>query len=50
MATGWAIDDPVLRFRVLGSERGFDLAASDRWVLVSSPDCSLHLDDPSDQV
>src|SRR5829696_602980 len=49
-ATGWAINDPVVRFRVLGSERVFDLATSDRWVLGSSPECSLHLDDPSGRV
>lgn len=49
-AAGWAIDDPVVRLRVLGSERVFDLAASDRWVLGSSPGCSLRLDDPSGRV
>jgi hypothetical protein len=46
-ATSWAITDPVIRFRIHGSERVFDLAASDRWMLGSSPECSLHLDDPS---
>ncbi len=49
-ATGWAINDPVIRFRVLGSERVFDLAASDRWMLGSAPDCSLQLEDPSGRV
>lgn len=48
--TGWAIDDPVVRFRVLGTEHVFDLAASHRWVLGSSPDCSIQLDDPSGRV
>lgn len=49
-AAGWAIHDPVLRLRVHGSERALDLTASDRWVLGSSPECSLHLDDPSGRV
>jgi pSer/pThr/pTyr-binding forkhead associated (FHA) protein len=40
------IDDPVIRLRVLGSERVFDLATSDRWLLGSSSGCSLRLDDP----
>jgi hypothetical protein len=43
----WAIDDPVIRFRVLGTERVYNLAASDRWMIGSAPDCSLRLDDPS---
>jgi hypothetical protein len=49
-AIGWAINDPVSRFRVHGSERVFDLATSERWVLGSSSGCSLHLDDPSGRV
>jgi hypothetical protein len=49
-AAGWVINDPVIRFRVLGSERAFDLAASDRWMLGSAPDCSLSLEDPSGRV
>jgi len=49
-AAGWAIDDPVIRLRLLGSERVFDLATSDRWLLGSSPRCSLRLDDPSGRV
>jgi Inner membrane component of T3SS, cytoplasmic domain len=49
-AIGWAINDPVIRFRVVGSERVFDLTTADRWVLGSSPECSLHLDDPSGRV
>jgi hypothetical protein len=49
-ATGWAINDPVVRFRVLGTERVFDLAGSHRWVLGASPDCSIQLDDPSGRV
>jgi FHA domain-containing protein len=49
-AAGWTIDDPVIRLRVLGSERIFDLAASDRWLLGSSPGCALRLDDPSRRV
>lgn len=44
---GWNITDPVVRFRIHGTERSFDLAASERWLLGSAPDCSLHLDDPS---
>ena len=48
--TGWAINDPVIRFRILSSERVFDLSTSDRWVLGSSPECSLRLDDPSGRV
>src|SRR6187402_3538418 len=49
-ATGWAITDPVVRFRELGTERVFGLAASHRWVLGASPDCSIQLDDPSGRV
>jgi hypothetical protein len=49
-AAGWTIDDPVIRLRVLGSERVFDLATSDRWLLGSSRGCSLRLDDPSRRV
>lgn len=47
---GWALNDPVVRFRVQGSERVFDLATSDRWVLGSSSDCSVRLDDFSGRV
>jgi hypothetical protein len=47
---GWVIDDPVIRFRVLGSERVFDLGTANRWMLGSSPACSLRLDDPSGRV
>jgi hypothetical protein len=46
----WTIDDPVTRLRIYGSERAFDLAPSDRWVLGAAPECSLHLYDPSGQV
>jgi Inner membrane component of T3SS, cytoplasmic domain len=49
-ASGWVINDPVIRFRVVGSECVFDLTTADRWVLGSSPECSLHLDDPSGRV
>jgi hypothetical protein len=49
-AIGWTIKDPVIRFRVLGSARVFDLAASDRWMLGSAPDCSLQLEDPAGRV
>ena len=49
-ATDWTITDPVIRFRVHGSERVFDLASADRWVLGSSPECSLQLDDPSGRI
>jgi FHA domain len=49
-ATGWAITDPVIRFRVRGSERVFDLASANRWILGSSPECSLRLDDPSGRI
>jgi hypothetical protein len=47
---GWVIDDPVIRFRILGSERVFDLATGNHWVLGSSPESSLRLDDPSGRV
>jgi pSer/pThr/pTyr-binding forkhead associated (FHA) protein len=47
---GWTIDDPVIRLRILGSKRVFDLATSDCWVLGSSPRCSLRLDDPSRRI
>ncbi len=49
-AKGWAISDPVTRLRVLGSERVFSLAGTDRWMLGASPECSLQLDDPSGRV
>jgi hypothetical protein len=49
-ATGWVINDAVTRLRVLGSERVFDLAGADRWMLGTSPECSLRLDDPTDRV
>jgi len=49
-AAGWTINDPVVRLRVLGSERVFDLATSDRWLLGSSPRCTFRLDDPSRRV
>ncbi|HWU89044.1 MAG TPA: hypothetical protein VN253_17385 [Kofleriaceae bacterium] len=32
----WAIDGPVQRLRVFGSERVYDLATSNRWVIGSS--------------
>ena len=44
---GWAIDDPVVRLRVLGTEHVLELPAADRCVLGSSPRCSLRLEDPS---
>jgi len=47
---GWAIDDPVIRLRIRGTEHVFDLATSDRWVLGSSRECSLRLDDPTGRV
>ena len=50
----WAIDDPVIRLRVLGSEHVFDLSVdlplAHRWVLGSSPQCTLRLEDPSGRV
>jgi hypothetical protein len=49
-ASSWTINDPVIHLRVLGSERVFDLAGANRWVLGASPECSLHLDDPSGRV
>jgi pSer/pThr/pTyr-binding forkhead associated (FHA) protein len=49
-AKGWMIDDPVVRFRHFGSEQVIDLAASDRWGLGSSAECSIRLDDPSGRV
>jgi hypothetical protein len=50
MPAGWAIDDPVIRLRVLGSRHVFNLAPADRWLLGSAPECELQLDDPSGQV
>lgn len=44
---GWAIDDPVIRFRVLGTEHVLDLPTADRCVIGSSPQCSLRLEDPT---
>jgi hypothetical protein len=49
-AATWAILDPVIRLRVYGAERVFELATSDRWALGSSPECSLRLDDPSGRI
>lgn len=46
-STGWAITDPVIRLRILGSERVFDLVSSDRWVLGASTECSIQLNDSS---
>jgi len=48
--TAWAITDPVVRLRQLGSERVFELAASARWVLGAAPECSIQIDDPSGRV
>jgi hypothetical protein len=45
--SGWAIDDPVIRFRILGTEHIFDLPTADRWVLGASPECAIRLDDPT---
>src|SRR5689334_8553262 len=50
-ATGWAINDPVIRLRPFGSvEVLVDLESSERWILGASPECSLRLDDPSGRV
>lgn len=49
-ASSWSIKDPVTRLRILGSERVFELAGTDRWMLGASPECSLQLDDPSGRV
>ena len=50
VAAAWTITDPVIRLRQLGSERVFDLATSNRWVLGASTDCSIQLEDPSGRV
>jgi hypothetical protein len=49
-AASWAINDPVTRLRIVGSERVYDLAGADRWVLGALPECSLRLDDPTGRV
>jgi hypothetical protein len=49
-AATWAIKDPVTRLRLVGSERVYDLAGADRWVLGALPECSLRLDDPTGRV
>lgn len=49
-AAGWIIDDPVIRLRVVGSQRSFELEAAAEWVLGASPECSIQLDDPSGRV
>jgi hypothetical protein len=50
-AAGWAINDPVIRLRPFGSALALvDLESSDCWVLGSSPECSIHLDDLSGRV
>jgi Inner membrane component of T3SS, cytoplasmic domain len=49
-AASWAINDPVTRLRLAGSERVYDLAGADRWVLGALPECSLRLDDPTGRV
>ena len=42
-----ATGGPVVRLRLFGSERSFDLQASDHWVMGASAECSIQLDDPS---
>ena len=53
-AAGWAINDPVIRSPTVSARCAvlFDLrrSSSDRWILGSSPECSIHLDDPSGRV
>ncbi|HWU90980.1 MAG TPA: FHA domain-containing protein [Kofleriaceae bacterium] len=49
-ANAWEINDPVLRLRLFGTERLFELSSSDRWVIGSSAECSIRLDDPSGRV
>ncbi|MEJ7602004.1 MAG: FHA domain-containing protein [Kofleriaceae bacterium] len=48
--TGWAINDLVVRLRLLGSERAFDLSSARQWVVGASPECTIQLDDPSGRV
>jgi hypothetical protein len=47
---GWGINDPVIRFRAIRTVRVFDLESSERWILGSSPECSIRLNDPSGRV
>lgn len=46
-AHSWAIDDPVTRLRVVGSERTFVLAGRSEWVIGTGADCNIQLEDPS---
>jgi hypothetical protein len=49
-ATAWTIRDPIVRLRYFGSERALELAGSARWILGSSTECSMPLDDPSGRI
>ncbi|MGN6108365.1 MAG: FHA domain-containing protein [Kofleriaceae bacterium] len=45
---GWAINDPLVSLRLLGTTTRFELSASVRhWTIGGSPECSLQLADPS---
>src|SRR5690349_8701474 len=46
---GWAIDDPVVRLRVWGDERAFELPPPgvDTWTIGAAAECDLRLDDPT---
>ncbi|HLL24001.1 MAG TPA: FHA domain-containing protein, partial [Kofleriaceae bacterium] len=49
-ATGWAIRDGIVRLRVFASERSYELAGAENWVLGTAPDCSIQLDDATGRV
>ena len=49
-ANAWAINDPVNRLRLFGADRVFELSTSERWMLGSSAECSIVLEDPSGRI
>ena len=49
-ANSWAINDPVIRLRLFGADRVFELSSLERWIIGSSAECSIRLDDPSGRV
>lgn len=49
-AGGWAMRDPVIRLRIFGTGRTFDLRRESRWVLGTSLECSIRLEDPHGRV
>jgi hypothetical protein len=46
-AVPWAIDDAVVRLRVWGDDRAFELPASGECVVGAAADCDVQLDDPT---